>query len=156
MVTANFDVPRFIGAEITTSSLIVADLVESSKSRTGRGQFVIGATKVRPNVSRIFRSNQNLGVYLQVYNVQIDQTTLQPAVDVEYVITRKGKEVLRLKEDGGNGITDLTGYARQVTLGRTFPLKDLEPGNYEVSVEVTDRVARTKRTPKTYFSIINN
>lgn len=149
-----FEVPSYNQEKMMTSSLIVADVIEPLKGRVAAGQFIIGSNKVRPNVSQVFKPHQNVGVYMQVYNVQIDQTTLKPAVDVEYVITRKGKEVLRVKEDGKNGVSDLSGYAQQITLGRTFALKDFEPGDYEVVVNVTDRVARQTISPKTYFTLL--
>ncbi|MBX7219599.1 MAG: GWxTD domain-containing protein [Blastocatellia bacterium] len=155
VVHHGFEVPVYNQDRMMTSSLIIADTIEPLKNRVAAGQFIIGSNKVRPNVSQVFKPYQNLGVYMQVYNVQIDQTTLQPAVDVEYVLTRKGKEVLRVKEDGKNGISDLTGYAQQVTLGRAFPLKDLEPGDYEITVVVTDRVARQTISPKTYFTLLD-
>ncbi|HNC44508.1 MAG TPA: hypothetical protein PLU80_10095, partial [Acidobacteriota bacterium] len=82
-----------------------------------------------------------------------DQTTLQPAVDVEYVITKNGQEVLRLKEDGKNGISDLSGSGQQIILGRSIPLTSLEPGDYEVTVSITDRVGRQTLTPKTNFTV---
>ena len=57
------------------------------------GQFVIGTTKVIPNVARVYRRGQPVGVYLQVYNAGIDQTTLRPSVDVEYALIKDGKEL---------------------------------------------------------------
>ena len=50
--------------------------------------FVIGNAKVIPNLSGVYKQGEEVGVYLQVYNAQIDQTTLRPAVDVEYVLTK--------------------------------------------------------------------
>ena len=52
-----------------------------------------------PNVAGIYHRGQPVGVYLQVYNAGIDQTTLRPSVDVEYVLTKDGKEVGKQAED---------------------------------------------------------
>ena len=57
--------------------------------------FVIGNAKVIPNLGGVYKQGQEVGIYLQVYNAGIDQTTLRPAVDVTYVLTKGGKEVLR-------------------------------------------------------------
>jgi len=57
------------------------------------GQFVIGTTKVIPNVSGVYKRGQPVGVYLQIYNAGIDQTTLRPSVDVEYALIKDGKEL---------------------------------------------------------------
>lgn len=153
VVHHGFEVPQYSQEKMITSSLIIADLLEPLRGRVAAGPFIVGSNKVRPNVSQVFKTNQNLGVYLQVYNVQIDQTTLQPAVDVEYVITKNGQEVLRLKEDGKNGISDLSGSGQQIILGRSIPLTSLEPGDYEVTVSITDRVGRQTLTPKTNFTV---
>ncbi len=152
IVKQGFEVPKFVSDSMSTSSLIVADIIEPI-TRVSGGSFIIGSNKVRPSVTQRFSQNQNLGVYMQVYNVQIDQTTLRPAIDVEYVITKGGKEVARIKEDGKNGVSDLSGYGQQIVLGRQFPLKDMEPGAYEITVNITDRVARKTVSPKTFFTV---
>lgn len=92
---------------------------------------------------------------MQVYNVQIDQASLRPAIEAEYVITnvKTGQEVQRIREDGKNGISDLSGYGQQIVLGRLIPLEKLEPGSYEITVVVTDKVARKTLTPKTFFTV---
>jgi hypothetical protein len=53
--------------------------LENMESGAAVGPFVIGTTKVIPNLSGVFKRNQPVGVYLQVYNAAIDQTTLRPA-----------------------------------------------------------------------------
>ena len=39
------------------------------------------------------------GVYMQIYNAGIDQTTLRPSVDVEYALMKDGKEIGKQTED---------------------------------------------------------
>ena len=51
-----------------------------------------------PNLSGVFRRNQSVGVYLQIYNAAIDQTTLRPAADAEYVLLKNGKELSKQTE----------------------------------------------------------
>jgi GWxTD domain-containing protein len=152
IVRQGFEVPRYAQESMATSSLIIADVIEPVV-KAGGSQFIIGANKVRPSVTQRFKQSQNLGLYMQVYNVQIDQTTLRPALDVEYVVMRGGKEVMRIKEDGQNGISDLSGYSQQIVLGRLISLKDFEPGTYEVMVAITDKVARKTLSPKTVFTV---
>lgn len=154
IVRQGFEVPRYSPEALSTSSLILADVIEPV-TRVSGGQFIIGANKVRPSVTQRFKQNQNLGVYMQVYNVQIDQASLRPAIEVEYVVTnvKTGQVVQRIREDGKNGISDLSGYGQQIVLGRLIPLADMEPGSYEVTVVITDRVARKTLTPKTFFTV---
>ena len=63
-----------------------------------------------------------MGVYMQVYNVAIDQATLRPAVDVEYVLSTGGKEALQEAEDW-SGISD---SGQRLTLARLVS-RQLEP-----------------------------
>ena len=79
---------------LSTSSLVLASKLGSTDATDIGGQFVIGNTKVVPNLG-VFTRGEDVGVYLQVYNAQIDQTTLKPAVDVNYVLVRDGKEIQR-------------------------------------------------------------
>ncbi|MCS6804772.1 MAG: GWxTD domain-containing protein [Blastocatellia bacterium] len=146
-------VPRFKEGELSSSSLILADRIEPLHGRLAAGPFVMGNLRVRPNVNSIFKPGDPLGVYMQVYNPGIDQTTLRPAVDVEYVVLRDGKEVLRLTEDGQNGLSRFT--TQQLTLARLLPVESLQPGTYQLEVRITDHVKQTRLTPKTTFIILD-
>ena len=79
--------------------MILAAKLESLVDQPAVGQFVIGTTKVIPNVSGIYHRGQPVGVYLQIYNAGIDQTTLRPSVDVEYALMKDGKELGKQAED---------------------------------------------------------
>ena len=85
--------------------MILASKLRSTTERDIGGQFIIGNAKVIPNLSGVYKQGQEVGVYLQVYNAGIDQTTLRPAVDVEYVLSKAGKEVFRQPEDW-SGLSD--------------------------------------------------
>src|SRR5207249_1919265 len=130
IVHQGFEVPKYVSEKLQSSTLIIADLVESLNGKVAAGQFIFGSNKVRPNVSQHFKQSQSLGVYLQAYNVQIDQMYLKPKVNAEYIIAKSGKEVMRIKEDGKSPIVDLDGDGQQITLGRMIPLSNFEPGDY--------------------------
>src|SRR6267378_3921387 len=68
-----FTVPKYDSAKLSTSTLVLAAKLESLNDQPAVGQFVIGQTKVIPNVSGIYQKGQPVGVYLQVYNAGIDQ-----------------------------------------------------------------------------------
>ncbi len=148
-----FVVPRYTEGELATSSLILATKLEPLNGRMPTGQFVLGSMKVMPNASGIFKQDQTLGVYLQVYNVAIDQATLRPSVDIEYIVTQKDKQIMRIKEDGKSGLGQLS--SQQITLARLVPIKDLKPGFYDLAVSITDHVSgKTTTTPKAPFQIV--
>lgn len=150
-----FVVPRYPEGDLTTSSLILANKLEPLNGRMPTGQFVLGSMKVIPNATGVFKQDQTMGVYMQVYNVAIDQATLKPSVDIEYVISQKDKEVMRVKEDGKGGFSTLN--SQQITLARLVPLKGLKTGFYDMTVQITDQVSgKTMTTPKEAFQVVES
>ena len=149
IVNVGFVVPRYDDKKLSTSSLIMASKLRSTTDRDIGGQFVIGNAKVIPNLSGVYRQGQEVGLYLQVYNAEIDQTTLRPAVDVDYVLTKDGKEILRQKEDW-NGLSD---SGQRLTLARLLPTSTMALGDYEIKVLIKDRVGGQLIENKGKFTI---
>ena len=92
-------VPKYDPQKLSTSTLVLATKLENLSDQPAVGQFVIGQTKVIPNVSGIYHRGAPVGVFMQVYNAGIDQTTLRPAIDVEYALLKDGKELGKSAED---------------------------------------------------------
>jgi len=149
----SFEVPRYQDKQLATSTLILASSIE--QATPGDPQFVLGRYKVKPFVSGVYKPGQNLALFLQVYDAQMDQATLQPALKVEYIVSKGGQEILHVLEDGKNtdGIIDLKG--QQLTIARRIPItgKIAEPGTYTVTVKVTDLVGQTIVTPQSQFTV---
>jgi len=146
-----FSVPRYDDKKLSTSSLILATRLRVTNERDIGGQFIIGNAKVIPNLSGVYKQGQEVGVYLQVYNAGIDQTTLRPAVDVEYVLTKGSKEILRQKEDW-SGLSD---SGQRLTLARLLPTTTLATGDYELKVVTKDRVGGQVIENKGKFTVTN-
>ena len=111
--------------------------------------FVIGDAKVIPNLSGEYLKGQDVGIYMQVYNAGIDQTTLRPAVDVEYILMKNGKELLRDKENW-EGLSD---SGQRLTLARLLPTTQLEKGDYQVKIVIKDKVSGQILEPSGKFTI---
>src|SRR6266403_1620025 len=145
-----FTVPKYDQAKLSTSTLVLAAKLESLVDQPAVGQFVIGQTKVIPNVAGVYRRGQPVGVYLQVYNAGIDQTTLRPSVDVEYALLKDGKELGKQMEDW-RGNSDA---GQRLTLARLIDSSRLAPGDYAVEVRVRDRVSGQTLSPSQKFSVV--
>jgi GWxTD domain-containing protein len=145
-----FTVPKYDPAKLSTSTLILAAKLESLGDQPAVGQFVIGQTKVIPNVSGSYRRGQAVGVYMQVYNAGIDQTTLRPSVDVEYALLRDGKEIVKQAEDW-SGMSD---SGQRLTLARLIDTNGLTPGEYQVSIRIRDRVSGQTLSPSEKFTLV--
>ncbi|HUE80704.1 MAG TPA: GWxTD domain-containing protein [Pyrinomonadaceae bacterium] len=144
-----FTVPRYDSQKLSTSTLVLAARLESLVDQPAVGQFVIGQTKVIPNISGTYRRGQPVGLYLQVYNAGIDQTTLRPAVDVEYILKKDGTEVGRQSEDW-SGLSDA---GQRLTLARLIDTAPMATGQYEISVLIRDRVSGQTLAPSSKFSV---
>lgn len=145
-----FTVPRYDSQKLSTSTLVLAAKLESLNDQAAVGQFVIGQTKVIPNVSGIYQKGQPVGVYLQVYNAGIDQTTLRPSVDVEYVLLKDGKELGKQMEDW-HGMSD---SGQRLTLARLIDTRGLTPGEYDLTIRIHDRVSGQALAPSGKFSVV--
>jgi GWxTD domain-containing protein len=147
-----FTVPKYEENKLATSTLILASKIEPLNGRLPSGMFVRGSLKVMTNANHVYKPDQTLGLYMQVYNVGQDMATLRPSVEIEYVISQKGKDVIRIKEDGKGGFSSLN--SQQMTLARLIPLKDFKPGFYDVQVIIKDNVLnQTITTDKDVFQV---
>jgi len=152
VIRKGFTVPKYEEGKLSTSTLILASKIEPLNWRQPSDRFVLGSLKVIPNATAEFKRDQTLGVYMQIYNVGIDQATLRPNADIEYVITQKSKVVMRIKEDGKNGFSSIN--SQQMTLARLIPLKDFKPGFYDIQVTIKDNVLnQTLTTDKEVFQV---
>ncbi|HEU4597082.1 MAG TPA: GWxTD domain-containing protein [Pyrinomonadaceae bacterium] len=143
-----FTVPKYDPAKLSASTLVLAVKLQSLGEQLP-GMFTIGPHKVIPNVSGSYKRGQDVGIYLQLYNAGIDQTTLRPSVDVEYVLTKDGKELLKQPEDW-KGLSD---GGQRLTLARLLPTDKMAPGEYEIAIRVRDRVSGQSLTPTGKFTI---
>ena len=143
-------VPKYDPQKLSTSTLVLAAKLENMGDRPAVGQFVIGQAKVIPNVSGIYRRGEPVGVYMQVYNAGIDQTTLRPSVDVEYALMKDGKEVGKQAEDW-RGMSD---SGQRLTLARLIDTRQLGPGEYELAIRIRDRVSGQALAPAAKFTVV--
>ena len=145
-----FVVPEFPADRLSASSVVLAAKLENMEGGAAVGPFVIGTTKVIPNLSGIFKRNQPVGVYLQIYNAAIDQTTLRPAADAEYVLVKNGKELSKQTEDW----RQINDAGQRLTLSRLIDSRSLEPGDYQIQIRIRDHVSGQTITPSATFTIV--
>lgn len=144
-----FTVPKYDAKQLSTSTLVLAAKLQNTSDLPAVGQFTIGQFKVIPNVARTYRKGEPIGIYLQVYNAGIDQTTLRPSVDVDYVLLKDGKELGKMPEDW-RGMSDA---GQRLTLARLITSDQLAPGEYELMVRIKDRVSGQSLSPSEKFTL---
>jgi 5-hydroxyisourate hydrolase-like protein (transthyretin family) len=145
-----FEVPKYDAAKLSTSTLILAVKLQGLGDQPAVGMFTIGNVKVIPNVSGSYHRGSPIGVYMQIYNAGVDQTTLRPSVDVEYALMKDGKEIGKQLEDW-RGNSDA---GQRLTLTRLLGSGNLAPGDYALEVRVKDRVSGQALVQSAKFAVI--
>lgn len=145
-----FTVPKYEAEKLGTSTLILASRLYQTTEKDLGARFVIGDKKVVPNLSGEYKRGQEVGVYIQVYNAGLDQTTLKPSVDVDYILTKNGKEILNQKEDW-SGLSD---SGQRLVLARFISTQQLNAGEYELKIRIQDRVNNQLLEPSAKFKVV--
>jgi hypothetical protein len=152
-------VPEYAEDKLASSSLILADLLEKVDTKSvGAGSFVIGNTKVRPRVDSsdgkpaIFKRDQRLNLWMQVYNLAIDDKTKKPSATIAYDIinAQTNKSVVHAEEkteDMGKNVGE------QLTLQKSVALSKLDPGLYRFQVKIDDNVDKQSINPSARFAV---
>jgi GWxTD domain-containing protein len=152
VVNTRLPVPRFQDDELSASSLILADDIQRVSSKDiGLGQFVLGDVKVRPRMDGTFTQRDSMGVYLQVYNLKVDEKTHKPDTSVEYRVTQGKGAAPVLKFDVP--ADKLPQHGEEMTLENLITLGSLAPGKYHLEVAVTDNLAKQTITPAADFTV---
>jgi GWxTD domain-containing protein len=145
-----FVVPEFPADRLSTSSIVLATKLENLERGAAVGPFVIGTTKVVPNLSGVYHRGEPVGVYMQVYNAAIDQTTLRPAADAEYVLLKDGKEVSKQTEDW----REINDAGQRLTLTRLIDTRTLAAGAYQIQINLHDRVSGQTLSSVAKFTVV--
>jgi GWxTD domain-containing protein len=155
--TRSLNVPKYDDDRLGHSSLILADEMERVPSKDiGAGNFVIGNTRIRPRVANgpaqpvSFHRAQSLNFWMQVYNLGMDGKKQNDAT-IDYKITdlTTNKMVLNTQES----TKKLNPNSDQLTLEKSLPLASLQPGQYEVSIQVNDAVGNAHTGETAKFSV---
>jgi GWxTD domain-containing protein len=148
------NVPAFHDEKLGLSSLILADKMSPVDSHSiGSGNFVIGNTYIRPRVSANpatavkFKRDQQLNIWMQVYNLGIDEGTKSNHARVTYQIVKtlaatasapaSDTVVFEKQLDS----KELGAHSDQVTVEKTLSIAGLEPGKYKVTIKINDAIS---------------
>ncbi len=139
VIETSLRVPQYEEGVLNASSLVLADKIESVPSgQVGLGPFVFGPYKVRPRLSHVFTNSENLGIFMQLYSLKLDEIFHETSVSATYRLLRDKKEIWSSTETSGSIRRD----GEQVTLNRRLPLAAFAPGKYTLEIEVTDQISR--------------
>jgi GWxTD domain-containing protein len=136
--------------KLEASSLILADQMEPVSSKdVGIGQFVLGSTKVRPKLDAEFHADQPLDVYLQFYNLKVDDKTHKNNVSLDFKVTQGDQTVSHEVKTGDQ----LQQNGEQITFEQVIAPKTLPPGKYKLEIQATDLVANQTVSRSANFTV---
>jgi 5-hydroxyisourate hydrolase-like protein (transthyretin family) len=98
-----------------------------------------------------FKRDQKLNLWMQVYNLGVDDKTHKPSATVEYNVVNAAtnKPVIHTVES-----TDAMGnVGDQLTLKKTLSAADLQPGLYRLQIKVNDNISKQTVDPSTTFTV---
>ncbi len=137
VINTGLRVPRFEDDKLEASTLILADLIERVPAKqVGLGQFVLGSTKVRPKLNQEFFPDEKMGIFLQLYNLKVDDKSHRANASVEFRVRKDQQEVWKTAETS----EQLRQTGEQITIERLLPLNSLQPGRYKLEIRATDQL----------------
>jgi len=152
VVNTRLAVPRFEDDHLSSSSLILADQISPVSAKDiGLGQFVLGDVKVRPKLDAAFGAADGMGVFLQIYNLKVDDKTHKSDASVQYRVMKDKATEPVLKFDIPKD--KLPEHGEELTLENIITLGSLAPGAYKLEVAVTDNLTKQTITPAIDFTV---
>jgi len=153
-------VPEYSDDKLSTSTLIVADQMESVPTKdVSTGSFVIGVTKVRPRVApangkpALFKRSldQKVNFWMQVYNLGVDEKTHKPSATFEFDIVNvaTNKPVVQKTES----TEQMGNVGEHVTLQKSIASANLQPGIYRIEIKVNDNISKQTVDPSATFAV---
>ena len=150
--TLSIVVPKFTDPGLQSSSIILTNnITPAPASATSLEQYVIGDLRVVPNVMAEYVPGDKLVPYMQIYGMEIDQTTQNPSLDVEFVV-KKGNEVLEVVQNDANN-SEQYFYGQRVVLVGRIPVGERAPGKYQLEIRVLDKISNNRLTATKDFTV---
>lgn len=144
-------VPRAGEEEVNVSSILLADQIGPATTEEFPAPFVTaGGLKIYPNMGNIFSRNSPIGLYAEIYNLGIDQSTRRPSIDVVAEVIGPQGEVVQ-KENLTSIATVF--YGDRLSVARFWPQPDLPAGKYTFRLSVNDRIGNQKIRQETGLTV---
>ena len=149
-INTRLAVPAIDEDKLAASSMILADSMSPVAAKDiGIGQFVIGSTKVRPKVDQAFSPKESMGVYMQFYNLKVDDTTHKNDATVDIEIFQGDRSVSRVERTSAQ----LKQNGEELTVQQVVPMARLTPGKYRIEVKATDGISKQTVSRSADFTV---
>jgi len=164
VVKRSLTVPDFSRAELTMSSVIFADRIDTLGGRLSAAQqaerpYALGGAEIVPATDAIYEPHEALSVVFFLYNVATD-TTGSPDVTVQYQFSQVAASWKVFAETAPQRFSAAdvppifdAKAGRQLVVTQAVPLKRFAPGDYEIEIVATDNVAGRSTRQRVSFRV---
>lgn len=181
VVSRHLDVPDFVNAGLITSSIILADRLETlsrsiESDELPERPYVIGRNEITPAVDRTFRRNEELIVVFLIYNPFVTSER-KFDLQVEYHFFRRGVGPADSARTAGAqppaqegeryfNHTDPQRFnpailgaqfdpasGHPVMAGQGVPMSAFDPGEYRLAIRITDLLAEKSIMRDVHFTV---
>ncbi|MCH8818886.1 MAG: GWxTD domain-containing protein [Acidobacteria bacterium] len=129
--------PKVSKDELTLSSMVLADRIDLVEEAIQASPY--GPAKVFPNVARVFETDQTLLLFYQLSNFQIDPSTrsgfLVSMAEIVSDTVKISGEQLKIDNTNAENLDRLH-------LIHSFDLAGLEPGRYQLHLQIEDQISQ--------------
>ena len=164
VLKAQVTVPDFYNAELNTSSVLVADKVNTLTAPIGPEEsrerpFVFGAQELLPAPDMEFKKAEELSIFFQVYNSGLDVGG-KPDLTLEYEFHKTEGGAEKFFNKTNPQVVNASMLPPQfdpakfpVPGGITVPLASFGEGQYRLAIKITDKAANKVFTRDVKFTI---
>jgi VWFA-related protein len=162
-----FSIPDLATAKtLRVSSLVVSNQrapvtdqiggVKNAKKLVSENPLIDNGQKLVPNITKVFRPEQNLLVYLEVYDPTIPENLPQnfQVADVETTLALFQDNRKIFETDPVRSSRPIEGRSGAVPVRLTVPLTAIQPGKYQCQLNVIDQFGRKFAFPRTALAIL--
>jgi hypothetical protein len=160
-------VPDFWNADLSTSSIIVAQKIEPlnaplSPNEQAERPYALGMMEITPAFDMKFSKKSELSTFMLIYNPKTDAMN-KPDVTVEYNFYQKpaGAAEKFFNKTNPQALNASTlppqfdmAQGHQLQTGQAVPLASFPDGDYRLEIKVTDKLANKSLTRDINFTVI--
>jgi len=148
----DIEIPNFWTDELVVSSPILTGNVENigMVSKEDVSTFIFGQFRANPRWNMVFRRSETLNFLYKIYNFKTENKKCSILTEITI---KSDKKSYQLPPDT-NEMEIPEGATQALVGGYPVPLNLIEPGKYELTIKITDKIANITKEVKAEFEVI--
>lgn len=146
------EIPNFWTEELIVSTPILTGNVENIGmiSKDDVSTFIFGQFRANPRWDMVFNRSETLNFLYKIYNIKTENKKCSILTEV----TIKSDKKAYLHPPDTNEMEIPEGTTHALVGGYPIPLNQIEPGKYELTVKITDKIANITKEVKAKFEVV--